>query len=373
VDELLGLDEHRSLLGRWGHVQEVMVGYSDSNKDGGYLTASWELYQAKLRLAEVCQRHGVGLKLFHGRGGAIGRGGGPTVRAISAEPAEALAGRFKLTEQGEVVHTRYANEEILHRHLEQVVSAVLLASLEGSAAPEDAWLSSMSELSERAYLAYRALVADTPGFIDYFLESTPIREISELRTASRPARRSLEGDIESLRAIPWVFSWTQCRVNLPGWYGVGSALAPAIATSRHGLGQLRDMYRGWPFFRSLIDNAQISTAIADMRMAGLYAGLVGDPGLRARVFDRLRAEYRDTTESLLAVTQQRGILDNVPVLRESIKLRNPYVDPLHAIQVRLLRELRSAVDGGREEDVERLRYAVEHTINGIAAGLQSTG
>jgi phosphoenolpyruvate carboxylase len=231
----------------------------------------------------------------------------------------------------------------------------------------------MSELCERAYLAYRALVADTPGFIDYFLESTPIREISELRTASHPARRSLEGDIESLRAIPWVFSWTQCRVNLPGWYGVGSALAPAIATSRHGLGQLRDMYRGWPFFRSLIDNAQISTAIADMRMAGLYAGLVGDPGLRARVFDRLRAEYRDTTESLLAVTQQRGILDNVPVLRESIKLRNPYVDPLHAIQVRLLRELRSAVDGGHEEDVELLRYAVEHTINGIAAGLQSTG
>ncbi len=374
MDELLGLDLHRSLLGEWDNVQEVMVGYSDSNKDGGYLTANWLLYQAKRSLAEVCARHRVGLMLFHGRGGAIGRGGGPTRRAIMAEPAEALAGRFKTTEQGEVIHTRYANPEIAHRHLEQVTSAVLLASLEEEAEPEPQWLVAMDELSQHAHNAYRALVEETPGFLDYFMQSTPIAEISELPTSSRPARRGSGGaEIASLRAIPWVFSWTQSRANLPGWYGVGSALGAYLRSDPEHLAQLRAMYQRWPFFRSLLANAEISLAIADLRTAALYAGLVEDGELRDRVFGLIEREYWETHEALLAVTGQNAILDDVPVLRDSIALRNPYVDPLHAVQVRALRELRSAQAAGRTEDAERLRAIVAHTISGIAAGLQSTG
>jgi phosphoenolpyruvate carboxylase len=374
MDELLHLDLHRSLLARWDDVQEVMVGYSDSNKDGGYVTANWLLYQAKRALAKVCARHDVGLMLFHGRGGAIGRGGGPTIRAIMAEPAEALAGRFKTTEQGEVIHTRYANPEIAHRHLEQVISAVLLASLEDETEPEANWLDCMADLADVALHAYRALVVDTPGFVDYFLQSTPIEEISELPTSSRPARRGGAGrEIRSLRAIPWVFSWTQSRANLPGWYGVGSALQPQLAGGPERVRLLQEMYQRWPFFHSLIANAAISLAVADMWTAALYADLVEDRELRERVFGAIDAEYQRTQTALLAVTGQRGILDDVPVLRDSIALRNPYVDPLHAIQVRALRELRAARADGREADVERLRSVVAHAINGIAAGMQSTG
>jgi phosphoenolpyruvate carboxylase len=374
MDDLLGLDLHRSLLARWENVQEVMVGYSDSNKDGGYLTANWELYRAKRALADVCARHRVKLMLFHGRGGAIGRGGGPTIRAIMAEPPEALGGRFKTTEQGEVIHTRYANPDIAHRHLEQVIGAVLLASLEEEAEPEPAWLDCMAELSERSHRAYRELVYDTPGFVDYFLQSTPIQEISELPTSSRPARRGGGGaEIASLRAIPWVFSWTQSRANLPGWYGVGAALGSYLEGGPRRERQLREMYARWPFFHTLIANAQISVAIADMRIARCYAELVSDRRLRDRISAAIEREYRQTEQALRTVTGQAGILDDVPVLRDSIALRNPYVDPLHAAQVRLLRELREAADAGRESEVERLRYIVAHAISGIAAGLQSTG
>ncbi len=374
MDELLELDLHRSLLTRWGDVQEVMVGYSDSNKDGGYLTANWLLYQAKRALAEVCAAHDVGLMLFHGRGGAIGRGGGPTIRAIMAEPPEALAGRFKTTEQGEVIHTRYANPEIAHRHLEQVIGAVLLASLEDAAEPASDWLDCMTKLAGDALRAYRALVVDMPGFIEYFLQSTPIEEISDLPTSSRPARRGgSEADIGSLRAIPWVFSWTQSRANLPGWYGVGSALEAQLAVGPDRVRVLQKMYQRWPFFHSLIANASISRAVADMRTAALYADLVENRALREQVFEAIEAEYRRTQASLLVVSGQSALLNDVPVLRDSIGLRNPYVDPLHAIQVRSLRELRAARAGGREADVERWRSIVAHAINGIAAGMQSTG
>ncbi len=374
MDELLGLELHRSLLGTWGNVQEVMVGYSDSNKDGGYFTANWLLYQAKRALAEVCARHGVGLMVFHGRGGAIGRGGGPTMRAIMAEPAEALAGRFKTTEQGEVIHTRYANPEIAHRHLEQVISAVLLASLEREAEPKSSWLATMDELAEHAHRAYRALVEETPGFLDYFVQSTPIAEISELPTSSRPARRGGGGtDLASLRAIPWVFSWTQSRANLPGWFGVGSALQAYLRSDPERLAQLRAMYQHWPFFHTLLANAEISLAIADLRTAALYANLVEDRELRERVFGLIQREFRETQAALLAVMGQHAILDDVPVLRDSIALRNPYVDPLHAVQVRALRELRAAEAAGRQAEAEQLRLIVAHTISGIAAGLQSTG
>ena len=371
VADLLHTNLYRQELDRRGNLQEIMVGYSDSNKDGGYLTSNWELYKAKRALPGVCARFGVELMLFHGRGGAIGRGGGPTESAIAAEPAGALNGRFKNTEQGEVVHTRYANPGIAHRHLEQLLGAVLLASLEAEQDPPARWLDCLEDLSRRAHRVYRKLVYETDDFITYFMEATPIREIGELRSSSRPARRGGVQGIESLRAIPWVFSWNQSRANLPGWYGIGSALeAPAHDGQ---LALLREMYQQWGFFRSLIDNAQISVATADIPTAGLYATLVTDVRLAAHVLGTIVLEYERAERALISITGQERILDNNPVLRESIRLRNPYVDPMHAIQVHLLRELRGRNNRADDPETERLRYAVQHTINGIAAGLQSTG
>lgn len=370
---LLSSDTYRRALARAGNRQEIMVGYSDSNKDGGYLTSNWELYLAKRALPRVCERFGVEHLLFHGRGGAVGRGGGPTERAIAAEPADALNGRFKNTEQGEIVHTRYANPGIAHRHLEQVLSAVLVASTRVSPEPKSDWLRCMEELSTRAHREYRSLVYETDGFIDYFMDATPIREIGQLRSSSRPAIRS-GGDagIDSLRAIPWVFSWNQSRANLPGWYGVGAGLAEGIEDPSD-LHLLREMYREWPFFASVVDNAQISVGTADMATAKLYASLAADGQPATRILDAIVAEYQQTERAILAVTGQNAILDNNPVLRESIRLRNPYLDPMHAAQVHLLRELRALGKDAHGHEVEKLRYAVEHTINGIAAGLQSTG
>ena len=373
VAELLSIDLYREALTRSGSLQEIMVGYSDSNKDGGYLTSNWELYQAKQRLPRICDSFGVELMIFHGRGGAIGRGGGPTESAIAAEPTGSLNGRFKSTEQGEVVHTRYANPGIAHRHLEQLLGAVLLASTDVGGEPRPEWTACLDGLSERAHRAYRELVYETEGFIDYFMEATPIREIGELRSSSRPARRGGDQGIESLRAIPWVFSWNQSRANLPGWYGVGSAVNEGGEGNGQRLALLREMYRDWPFFRSLIDNAQISVATADMPTAGRYSSLVADQRLAGHILDSIVHEYEQTERALLAITGQQAILDNNPVLGESIRLRNPYVDPMHAIQVHLLRELRARGDDADDADSERLRYAVQHTINGIAAGLQSTG
>ena len=310
--------------------------------------------------------------LFHGRGGAIGRGGGPTQSAIAAEPAQSLNARFKSTEQGEVVHTRYANPGIAHRHLEQLLGAVISASCEVHGDPKPEWTDCLDALSERAHRAYRRLVYETEGLIDYFMEATPIHEIGALRSSSRPARRGRDGGIESLRAIPWVFSWNQSRANLPGWYGVGSAFHEDVTAGGRRLAVLTAMYRNWPFFRSLVDNVQISVATADMPTAALYAALVADQRLARQILGAIVQEYERSERALLAITGQRHILENNPVLRESIRLRNPYVDPMHAIQVHLLRELRAR--GGRADDeTERLHYAVQHTINGIAAGLQSTG
>ncbi|MSQ23649.1 MAG: phosphoenolpyruvate carboxylase [Chloroflexi bacterium] len=372
MDRLLGLDLHRATLRQWGDVQEIMVGYSDSNKDGGFLTANWELYRAKQALAETCARHGVGLMLFHGRGGAIGRGGGPTVRAIAAEPAGSLQGRFKSTEQGEIVHTRYGNAEIAHRHLEQVIGAVIQASAAPEPDPKAGWVSAMEAVSERAYRAYRTLVYETPRFFEFFTQATPIQEILDLNTGSRPAQRGQTVAMETLRAIPWVFSWTQSRANLPGWFGAGSALGEYIDRGPDNLETLRVMYREWTFFRSLIDNVQISLAIADISTAHLYAALMDDQGLADQILGEITSEYAQAERSVLAVTRQHHLLESIPVLRDSISLRNPYVDPLHAIQVELLRRLRAATAGGGEE-VDLLKYAVHHSINAIAAGLQSTG
>ncbi len=371
LDALLRTPVYRAQVTAWGDCQEVMLGYSDSNKDGGYLAANWSLHRAQKLLPEVARRHGCTLRLFHGRGGAIGRGGGPAERAILAQPVGALEGGLKLTEQGEVLASRYGNPRIAHRHLEQLTHALLRASLSPAARPDPErlgrWEAVMEDLSERSRRAYRALVYEDPDFPAYFAQATPIHEIIGLNIASRPAARAGTVRVEDLRAIPWVFSWTQTRTNLPGWYGIGTALDGFIRDQPEGLSELRAMYADWPFFRSVVDNAQISLGTADMEVSRLYAELVEDEGVRERIYGRIRDEYERAVRRVLEVTGQRELLDNSPVLQRSVRLRNPYVDPLHHVQVRLLRERR------RTPDDPALREAVGLTVNGIAAGVQTTG
>lgn len=371
LDALLRLPAYRAHVAAWGDVQEVMLGYSDSNKDGGYLAANWALYRAQKILPEVARRHRCTLRIFHGRGGAIGRGGGPTERAIMAQPRDALNGRLKLTEQGEMLFARYANPLIARRHLEQLHHALLRAGLSPSAGADarkiEEWEQALEEMADVAFRTYRALVYDTEAFRSYFAEGTPVAEIARMNVASRPVSRGQAHRIEGLRAIPWVFSWTQTRTNLPGWYGLGSALEAFVATREDGLGRLREMYLGWPFFRSVIDNAQISLGTADSHIARLYAELVPEAMAREQIFGQIHAEYEHTGTMVLRVTEQREILDNTPVLQRSIRLRNPYVDPMHYIQVRLLRERRE-----RPDDALVLEVLL-HAVNGIAAGVQTTG
>ncbi|MCS7172815.1 MAG: phosphoenolpyruvate carboxylase [Armatimonadetes bacterium] len=377
LETLLQFPCYRAQVRARGDLQEIMLGYSDSNKDGGYLAAEWALYRAQRVLPGVCRRYGCEVRLFHGRGGAIGRGGGPAERAILAMPPEALNGRLKLTEQGEVLFARYANPLIARRHLEQLLHALLRAHLLGSGTrdPErlERWEAVMEELAEVALHAYRSLVYETPGFARYFFEATPIEEIGRLHTASRPPSRRDARRIEDLRAIPWVFSWTQTRTNLPGWYGLGSALAGFADRSPAHLAELQEMYRGWPFFRSVLDNAQISLGTADLRIARLYAENVTDRRLGEEIFHRIRAEYERSVEAVLRITGQRRLLDNAPTLQRLVALRNPYVDPMHYIQAHLLRSLRQALESGDIERAEQWRWIVLHAINGIAAGIQTTG
>jgi phosphoenolpyruvate carboxylase len=367
--DLFALPVYVRQLEAWGRHQQVMMGYSDSNKDGGFVTANWELYRAQRALGRTCAEHGVDLLLFHGRGGAIGRGGGPTNRAILGQPPGTLNGRLRLTEQGEAAFARYANPRIAHRHLEQVANAVIRSSLETEAAaePRAEWLEAMEAMSDAALQAYRALVYDDPDFIAYFHQSTPIDRIAELRIGSRPAKRKASDRIEDLRAIPWVFSWTQSRHGLPGWYGIGTAFnAYAASDSRHWE-RLGEMYRAWPFFRSLVDNAQLGLGKADRAVARLYAGLCEDESVRERVFGAIETEWRRTEQAILRVVGTDALLASSPVLRRSVQLRNPYVDPLSFVQVALLKQLRDA-----PEDEERARLAAL-SINGVAAGLQNTG
>ncbi|MDR7416707.1 MAG: phosphoenolpyruvate carboxylase [Armatimonadota bacterium] len=377
LEALLRLPCYRAHLHARGDLQEIMLGYSDSNKDGGYLAAEWALYRAQKVIPEVCRRHGCEVRLFHGRGGAIGRGGGPAERAILAMPPEALNGRLKLTEQGEVLFARYANPLIARRHLEQLLHALLRAHGWSPEAADpgrlERWEAVMEELAEAALRAYRSLVYETPGFSRYFFEATPIEEIGRLNMASRPVSRREVRRIEDLRAIPWVFSWTQTRTNLPGWYGLGSALAGFADRSPAHLAELQEMYRDWPFFRSVLDNAQISLGTADLRIARLYAENVTDRRLAQEIFGRIRTEYERSVEAVLRITGQRRLLDNAPTLQRLVALRNPYVDPMHYIQAHLLRSLRRALESGDIERAERWRWIVLHAINGIAAGIQTTG
>ncbi len=367
LTRMLASPPYRRAIRARGDRQQVMVGYSDSNKDGGYLAATWGTYRAQQRLAESAVAAGVELVVFHGRGGAVGRGGGPMYRAIMARPAAAASPSFKITEQGEVIFARYGSLPIAERHLEQVVHALLLSSLHGSVSnvPGE-WVGVMEELGERSRAAYTRMTHDVPEFMAFFLAATPFPELATLNLASRPVSRAASAglpDLEDMRAIPWVFSWTQSRVNLPGWFGLGSALAEEIAAS--GLARLQEMYQRWPFFASALDNAQVSLGTADVPTGRRYAALAADD-VRG-VFEAILAEYELAVESVLAVTRQHELLERSPVLARSIKLRNPYVDALHVAQLALLRRFRS---GDTDEEV---LDAIHHSINGIAAGLQTTG
>ena len=373
MDELLSIPVYARLLGSRGEAQEVMLGYSDSNKDGGYLTSRWELYKAQTGLVEAFRRHGVRLRLFHGRGGSVGRGGGPSYEAILAQPGGSVQGQVRLTEQGEVIGVKYSNAEVGRRNLEILAAATLEATLLGGAAPEPRarYLEVLDELSAGAFAAYRGLVYQTPGFEDYFWESTVISEIAELNIGSRPASRRKSRSIETLRAIPWVFSWAQCRLMLPGWYGFGSAVNAWLDGDGDAAGErlelLREMNRDWPFFASVLSNMEMVLAKADLAIASRYAALVADEALRETIFRRIRAEFDATVGALLRILGADRLLDGNPQLAGSIRYRFPYLDPLNHIQIELLRRYRA---GDREE---RSRRGIHLTINGIVAGLRNSG
>ncbi|NND97484.1 MAG: phosphoenolpyruvate carboxylase [Pirellulaceae bacterium] len=356
--------------------QVVMIGYSDSNKDAGFLTATWELYQAQDRLAKCCREHDVALTLFHGRGGTIARGGGPANRAILAQPPGSVEGRIRITEQGEVINDYYFHPEIASRHLEQVVSAVLVASTpvhKRRATPKQSWLDAMEELSATAFDSYREFIYETPALLQYWQEATPINELSSMRIGSRPARRKGGDVLAGLRAIPWGFSWMQSRHNLPAWYGVGQAIAAYVGTGDQAekkLSLLQDMHRHWPFFRTMTDNLQVALGKADMGIARRYADLVSDATVREEIYASIKAAFSLTEHWVLRVAGQRAVLENQPTLQRSIRLRNPYVDPLNFLQVRLLKQMRE--QSGTDAD-PALQQAFYITINGIAAGLKNTG
>jgi len=370
MDKLLGTYEYARLLESRGRVQEVMLGYSDSNKDGGFLTSGWELYKAEIALVEVFRRYDVRLRLFHGRGGSVGRGGGPSYQAILAQPPGAVQGAIRITEQGEVIASKYSNPELGRRNLEILAAATLEATLlQGdSTAPPAEYLAVMEYLSGAAYDAYRNLVYETDGFERFFRESTVIGEIANLNIGSRPSSRTPSARIEDLRAIPWVFSWAQCRLMLPGWYGFGSAVNAWLDTRPNGgMALLQAMYREWPFFQMLLSNMDMVLAKSDIAIASRYAELVADEELRERVFARLRAEWQAVVEALPAIMGQHSLLESNPLLARSIRNRFPYLDPLNHMQIELLKRYRA---GDRDDAVVS---GIHLTINGIAAGLRNSG
>jgi len=370
LDELLQLPVYREHLALRDNLQEVMLGYSDSNKEGGFVAANWALYRAQVALTAVTDRHGVRLRLFHGRGGAIGRGGGPAGQAILAQPPGTLHGQIKVTDQGEMISDRYLDPRTAHRHLEQVVNAVLRAGFPGMARhPEPEWVAAMERMAETARNVYRSLVYEDPDFLIYFRNATPVAEFNRLRIGSRPVSRRKSDRIEDLRAIPWVFSWMQSRHTLPGWFGLGSALEEFAEADPNHLHLLRTMYRHWPFFTTLLDNAQMIMLKADMNIARAYAGLVPDQQLAARIFQQIENEFRRTERMICQITEQNDLLAHQPVLQRAIRQRNPYIDPLSFIQIELLKRLRAAPP---EEQVE-LETVLLMSINGIAAGLKNTG
>ena len=368
MEALFALPAYRRLLASRGNVQEVMLGYSDSNKDGGYLTSTWELYKAELTLVELFRRHEVGLRLFHGRGGSVGRGGGPAYDAILAQPSGAVQGQIRVTEQGEVIGGKYSNAEVGRRNLETLAAATFEATLLEVERPvPPAWRAVMEELSAGAFRAYRALVYETEGFDRYFRESTVLDEIATLNIGSRPASRSKKQGIEDLRAIPWVFSWAQCRVMLPGWYGFGAAVKAWLAAHPDGLATLQAMHADWPFFRTALSNMDMVLAKSDMAIASRYAELVTDAELGQRIFSRVRQEWQSSTDAVLAITRQQTLLETNPLLARSIRNRFPYIDPLNHVQIELLRRHRAG------DTAPEVVQGIHLSINGIAAGLRNSG
>ena len=382
MESLLDLPGFDSVIAHHGVEQEVMLGYSDSNKDGGFLTSNWELYKAELALVKLFEERRVKLRLFHGRGGTVGRGGGPTYQAILSQPPGTVNGQIRLTEQGEIINSKFANAEIGRRNLETVIAATLEASLLPTQnAPKDlaTFEGVMQQLSDHAFSAYRDLVYETPGFKDYFFATTPITEIADLNLGSRPASRKLMDKkhrrIEDLRAIPWGFSWGQCRLLLPGWFGFGSAVqalldaAPDEKSRKATVATLKRMVKSWPFFSTLLSNMDMVLAKTDLAVASRYAGLCEDTALRKAVFSRISAEWHLTSDMLGLITGRQERLADNPLLARSIKNRFAYLDPLNHLQVELLKRYRAGKDG---DDV-RVRRGIHLTINGVAAGLRNSG
>ncbi len=372
VTQLLRYPQYRAHLATCGNRQRLMLGYSDSSKDGGYLSSCWELYKAQEALQQVGLDEQIGLELFHGRGGTIGRGGGPAYRAILSQPPGTVHGRLRLTEQGEVINQKFGLPAIALRNLDTIAAATLLATVsrpDTITGLPNAWRNCLDFLSDRAYSAYRSLVED-PDFLQYLHEATPLDLIGRLNMGSRPARRTAGNDLSELRAIPWVFAWMQSRHTLPGWYGLGSALAALSTSDADASALLQELYRSWPFFQSVIDNAMMAMAKADIHIAAHYAGLVRNQTLGQRIFRRIAAEYHLTERHILALTGFPALLQNTPVLQSSIARRNPYVDPLSFLQIELMRRRRSHAGTDQEARIAR---TIQLTISGIAAGVRNTG
>jgi phosphoenolpyruvate carboxylase len=367
---LFELPPYQRLLQSRNNVQEVMLGYSDSNKDGGFVTSGWELYKAEIGLIDICRRHGVKLRIFHGRGGSVGRGGGPSYDAILAQPAGAVTGHIRITEQGEIIASKYSNADVGRRNLEILAAATLEATLlpEKQGAPDERFSDAMQFLSDAAYKAYRGLVYETEGFEKYFWASTVITEIATLNIGSRPASRKKTTRIEDLRAIPWVFSWAQCRLMLPGWYGFGSAVNAFVrAHPKLGIPFLAEMYRQWPFFKTMLSNMDMVLAKSSIAIASRYAELVPDVALRESVFQRIRGEWTTSIEAILAIMGNKKLLQDNPLLKRSIRNRFPYLDPLNHVQVELLKLHRATGNNAK------VLTGIQLTINGISAGLRNSG
>ncbi|MDT7767809.1 MAG: phosphoenolpyruvate carboxylase, partial [Mycobacterium sp.] len=370
LEAALDLPVYQSIVRARGDSQEVMLGYSDSNKDGGYLTANWALYRAELDLVESARKTGIRLRLFHGRGGTVGRGGGPSYQAILAQPPGAVNGSLRLTEQGEVIAAKYAEPKIAQRNLETLLAATLestLLDVEGLGEAAGPAYEVLDELSDRAERAYAELVHETEGFVEYFLQSTPVSEIGSLNVGSRPTSRKPTSSISDLRAIPWVMAWSQSRVMLPGWYGTGSAVESWIAGDEGRVEVLRDLYQRWPFFQTVLSNMAQVLAKTDLGLAARYAELVKDESLRSRVFDKIAAEHQRSINAHKLITGQDNLLADNPALARSVFNRFPYLEPLNHLQVELLRRYRSG------DDDELVQRGILLTMNGLASALRNSG
>lgn len=372
--KLFSMDVYRNHIRERADHQEIMLGYSDGSKDGGTLTANWELFKAQKEIHNMAKEFNISLKFFHGRGGSLGRGGGPLNNSILSQPAETLGDGVKITEQGEVLSSRYLLDDIAHRNLEQATSALLEASANASRnlmeglVRKQSWEVAMEEVSKYALAKYQSLVFEDPDFLTYFKEATPLRELGALNIGSRPMSRKNSERFEDLRAIPWVFAWTQSRQNIPAWYGAGTGLQSYIDASNENLSSLQQMYIHWPFFKSTINNLQMALLKADMHAAREYIQLVSDQSIAKRIFQDISDEYNRTREVLLMITGNQDLLDHSPNIQESVKRRNPYVDPLSFLQVHMIQLMRNS-----NENNEELLTEVLLTISGIAAGLLNTG